>query len=1515
MANETKLIISIETILRNLDKTLRGLSQVEKQLKSVANIKANTATFAAATSAATRSGRAQVDQAQKTAREIERINAQTIRNAERQEAIRTRTARVIAAVQTKEAKRGADALVKSLKDQEVAAGALNARLQSLGNGLRSLGQGAASVGFGLTAALSLPLIAIGKSSLDAAVTIDSLKRGLTAIVGSAEEAGVQLARLTEIAKLPGIGFEEAIQGSIRLQAVGFSATDAEKALIQFSNAVALTGGGREELSRITVQLGQLAAKGKVLSQDLRPIIEAAPKVGTALIAAFGTVNADDIANLTTNSREFLDTLVKELERLPRAAAGAKNTFENFRDTVFRASAAIGEALIPTLTRLIDFSTPIIIKLADAFRQLPAPIQTVAVLLGAMTVATGPLLIGVGLLTTGVGRLGVGIAQLSALGILPTITNLKAFNATATVTIARLLGLRAATVAAAGPWIALAAAVGAIVGVMVAFRNVEKEAVAVDVKSAKVRNDRLEATREEIKFLEGLTTKVTRTVEEEKRLAEAYASVVGEAKGRIALLDDEQRKLEALIATKREQLRIDQFAAQATSLQLVNNLTIALDKQRNAQQELNDAKVRFRLALGAATGSTNIFGAAQIKSTDILREQKVASLQAADALVKIGETDESVKQAAGAIVELSRVTGINTETLLQQARAAGANEEEINRVRIAIEAFAKGQRDATEDTDSLTDAFKRQKRALADLFKQAKEDRKSREEAVGDVANFLRENAVSLRDAQAALNLFVNTIPGFGDQFRKELRLTGKTVDEFLADVFKGKGKDKSGTALRNAQEALAKSLAEVSRASAEQQAQIEQDKNERLLQKNESAFRLQLIAYRQYLNERARLTSTNLQLEIQAQSDILTDAAARQQRFLDRAEAKGIPAAERVRARAQAAEAGEAVIRAETKILELRAKQRLILDEVSQSLAEAQRQQLKDVRQLEIEYAELTGRIEDALNAATDEKFRETLQELSLAQDDLNKRLQVAKDIKDADAVAEIERARAINQRQIDSIENIIEQERATNRLTAANEFINQAKQRQAELEQQIALDVDLRGLSEEEAIRRRLAGEERVKQALIVARDIVQDTIDRLTALGLKPPKGLLDFVQEINLTAQGLGKLTFTEQFRLAEKEFTRIQDALAGKIADVERAVRSRDISEIQGRLIIRNLNGEYVGSLEQQLELLKQIAEQSGDEALRRQARSAEQSVKDTRAAADEVKNFNAQLKSVAIDSFGESLSQLFKDLRDNTESAAQDILNFFNNILTRVNDFIAEDLARRIAESLFPDPNAPGQGGGILAGIKRLFGFGGDEGAVVGAASITTASATLSASITSAALTFAATITAAGAAFAASVGAASLSASLTGGAAAGFGAGFASGGVVQPAPRGRIIKVAEAGHAEAVLTSDPKYALKQAEILRKFLRMTRGLSGHVPEFAEGGLITARDAEANLLRSVAASRTPLPRLPESITAGAPRPSLNFRNINLFDRRELLRGYLRSAEGAEDILNIISENAPEIGRRVKV
>ena len=160
--------------------------------------------------------------------------------------------------------------------------------------LRRTAQQMSDIGSSLTTAVSLPIAGLGVASLRAAGDIEALEKGLEAVLPAGASAADELDRLRKIAELPGLGFEQAIQGSVRLQAVGFNADQAASALDAFGRVVATTGGTAQELDSVVRQITQINAKGRILAEDLGVIQENAPAVSIALQDAFGTTNVEAI---------------------------------------------------------------------------------------------------------------------------------------------------------------------------------------------------------------------------------------------------------------------------------------------------------------------------------------------------------------------------------------------------------------------------------------------------------------------------------------------------------------------------------------------------------------------------------------------------------------------------------------------------------------------------------------------------------------------------------------------------------------------------------------------------------------------------------------------------------------------------------------------------------------------------------------------------------------------------------------------------------------------------------------------------------------------------------------------------------------------------------------------------------------------------------------------------------------------------------------------------------------------
>lgn len=1558
-ADTTRLNIELVTLLRGLQQTLRGLDQIKKRLDSLGVIGGTQKTSGA---------NKQVADLERLAKAKQKVNDVDKRFAESQRKFEARVAaeskRNAAAAESLQRQRSA-ALIKQFKDQEreqerarKSVLTLDQSLSRVGGSLRNLGLGLTSLGSALSLAFTAPLTALGVIATQNAVTLDSLKRGLEAITGSADEAGVQLQRLTEIAKLPGIGFQEAIQGSIRLQAVGFSAEKAEKALVQFSNAVALTGGGRAELDRITVQLGQLSAKGKVLSQDLKPIIEAGPAVGRALKEAFGTVNAEDIQALGLTSEQFLDKLVSQLEKLPRAAGGARNTLENFSDALFRASAAIGDAILPVLTKLINFVEPIITGLANAFKSLPPVLQVLIISFGGLAAAIGPALFIVGQFATGIGGLLSAFGRLHALGLLPTIKGFQLLTQVMRGNASLAAGQAATTAAAAAGWIAVGGAVLAAVaalaligGAIFSYVNEQKKANKLSAEQIKATNDQVNSLQSQIKFVDSLTGKVKLAADEENRLAEIYGRLNTQAKIRVSGISDEEKRLEAL---RRELERLLALRREEQTQQAANiaaklaNTTAEIQANERARDSLiTQIQVNTRLAESLqSTGKINAdqarLLAAQLgplgqnvgdveTAVRALNLRNEALIEQQDKLIKSGgELTTRANEEGAALSALEKNGAGTTRQFLALGKQMGIFQGNLEDSLAAMKRFIDEQQAGIPVLDAFTKALKDQNDELLKAGDAADALQKSRREKISAAAGIAREASDSFQGALADLNAFIAAQPDLRAAFEKEAQLAGKSFNEFVEEVLGGRTKGRTGTSLRNAQEQLAKAVEGVAEAAAERQRSIERNKNEDLLQQNENAFKLQLIAYEQYIREREFLTRQNIEIEISEQEALHTRALAEQERFLARSRKAGIPAAERTRAIAEASEAEQKAVEAGIKITQLRAEQARITVDANQAIAEAAEQQIKDIRQLDIEFAELRGSIEDALNTQTIEKFRERLLALGKAQDDISKRLKNAVIASGPEEVERLKLAQRRNQSEIDLIELIQQQEFATNKLAAANEFVRRAKEEQARLEQELSFQVEFRGLKEEDAIKRRLEGERKLADSLRIVRDLVQAEVEALQAKGVNPPQALLDFVRDTTAAIKGLGELPFSEQFRLVEKEFNRLNDERLDKIANVERAIRERDIAEAEGLLIIRRINGQYSADLERQVELLKQIAAASNDASLQQQAQQAEQTTKD---ANSQLADFNRQLRSTSIDALQEGFTNFFASLADRTKTAKEKLLDLVNSVANRINDLIAENLSKKLIESLFGDGT---EGAGILAGVGRFFGIGGQgkgtagggatssiagqqadstlavatlqTGATAAAAALTTggttAGATLAASLTAAAAAFSASVVAAGAAFAAAVssaavaqGASNIRAGLAGAATGLF-----------PAIPGGVVRIVEGGFPEAVLTTDPKHASRQLAILREFLQKTRGLGGRVKGLAMGGF-----AMPDLALNVPGATLPSGDFGNA-QISSPR-NVSLRILNLLDKRQLVGGHLRSAEGAHDIMNVISEHADEIGRRIGI
>ncbi len=297
---------------------------------------------------------------------------------------------------------------------------LNADLRAADKQIRAFGKQMKDAGASLSQNVTLPILAIGAGAVKAFGDIEALQKGLIAVMGSAAAASVEFEKLKEVAKLPGLGLEEAVKGSVNLQSAGFSADQAREALLQFGNALATVGKGKNELNLVVLALTQLQNKTGGFGQDLRQLIEQLPQLRVALTNAYGTADSEAIQNLGVTGKQVVEQLITEFSKLPRVTGGIKNAFENLSDSTKVAFAKLGETLNKTLNieGFLNKLGDVITRLTNAFGSLSPQTQKMIITFVGIAAAMGPILFIGGQLAASFSAI---IAAMKVVGITATLS--------------------------------------------------------------------------------------------------------------------------------------------------------------------------------------------------------------------------------------------------------------------------------------------------------------------------------------------------------------------------------------------------------------------------------------------------------------------------------------------------------------------------------------------------------------------------------------------------------------------------------------------------------------------------------------------------------------------------------------------------------------------------------------------------------------------------------------------------------------------------------------------------------------------------------------------------------------------------------------------------------------------------------------------------------------------------------------------------------------------------------------
>ena len=258
---------------------------------------------------------------------------------------------------------------------------LRAEIEALEGAQNKQASGFAMLGTAVKGFMALQVVGylkdIGGAVYEASAEMDSLRRGMTAVMHSSSAAAKEMEALREVAKLPGLGYSEAVRMSVSLQAAGMSANMARESMMAFGNALATVGKGKADLEGVGLALSQIMSKGKVSAEEINQIAERVPQIRIAMKDAFGTADTEVIQKMKLTSQEFIAGVTAELGKLDKATGGLRNSAENLSDAWFQlraqfgATFGVGDAVGGVqkwLSDLADSATAGLKKMEDAQKE-------------------------------------------------------------------------------------------------------------------------------------------------------------------------------------------------------------------------------------------------------------------------------------------------------------------------------------------------------------------------------------------------------------------------------------------------------------------------------------------------------------------------------------------------------------------------------------------------------------------------------------------------------------------------------------------------------------------------------------------------------------------------------------------------------------------------------------------------------------------------------------------------------------------------------------------------------------------------------------------------------------------------------------------------------------------------------------------------------------------------------------------------------------------------------------------
>ncbi len=250
----------------------------------------------------------------------------------------------------------ADLLVKIGADTSDLRKELNATKRQIKSAFGSEALDVSKKSLAVLGGIGAGLAALGVASVKAGASLQSTKTAFTNMLGSAEKAQDFLGKMQGFAAKTPFEFSQVSQAAQKFIAFGFSAEQVIPTLTAVGDAAAGVGLGAEGINRITLALGQMAAKSKVQAGEMMQLTETgipawkmlADQIGVSVPEAMDRVSKGAIDAATG-----ITALVSGMEQsfggmMDQQSETISGTWSTLMDGLEQSAAQVGRQIAEAL---------------------------------------------------------------------------------------------------------------------------------------------------------------------------------------------------------------------------------------------------------------------------------------------------------------------------------------------------------------------------------------------------------------------------------------------------------------------------------------------------------------------------------------------------------------------------------------------------------------------------------------------------------------------------------------------------------------------------------------------------------------------------------------------------------------------------------------------------------------------------------------------------------------------------------------------------------------------------------------------------------------------------------------------------------------------------------------------------------------------------------------------------------------------------------------------------------------